>query len=84
MKAGSMRLCICAMSVLVALVSSNASGQDALRPNIVFIVADDLGWGDVGWHDSEIKTPRLTRLQVAGRGWKRTMFSRFARRRGPH
>ncbi len=28
-------------------------------PNIVIIVADDLGWKDVGYHGSEIKTPRL-------------------------
>jgi len=32
------------------------------RPNIVFIIADDLGWADIGYHDSEIKTPHLDRL----------------------
>ena len=31
-------------------------------PNILLIVADDLGWGDVGFHGSEIHTPRLDRL----------------------
>ena len=36
------------------------------RPNIVYILADDLGWGDVGWHGSEIKTPNLDRLAAAG------------------
>ncbi len=36
------------------------------RPNIVFILADDLGWGDVGWHGSEIKTPALDRLAESG------------------
>ncbi|MGH7959206.1 MAG: arylsulfatase B [Opitutaceae bacterium] len=36
------------------------------RPNIVIIVADDLGWGDVGWHGSSIKTPHLDRLVRAG------------------
>ncbi len=35
-------------------------------PNIVLMVADDLGWGDVGWHGSEIKTPQLDRLAMAG------------------
>jgi arylsulfatase A-like enzyme len=39
---------------------------DAPRPHIVFFLADDLGWGDVGWHGSEIKTPSLDKLAAAG------------------
>ena len=36
------------------------------RPNIVFIMADDLGWGDVGYHAADIATPNIDRL--AGKG----------------
>jgi arylsulfatase A-like enzyme len=36
------------------------------RPNILFILADDLGWGDVGFHDSPIKTPHLDALARTG------------------
>ena len=36
------------------------------RPNIVVILADDLGWADVGWHGREIRTPRLDSLAAAG------------------
>ncbi len=36
------------------------------HPNILFIVADDLGWNDVGWHGSPLKTPNLDKLVRAG------------------
>lgn len=38
----------------------------AERPNILFILADDLGWGDVGFHGSRIATPNLDRLARTG------------------
>ncbi|MGV3638961.1 MAG: sulfatase-like hydrolase/transferase [Adhaeribacter sp.] len=36
------------------------------KPNIIIILADDLGWGDVGYHGSKIKTPVLDRLAKEG------------------
>ena len=36
------------------------------RPNILFLIADDLGWADVGWHGSEIDTPNLDALARQG------------------
>lgn len=41
-----------------------AYAQD--RPNILFILADDMGWGDVGYHGSVIKTPTIDRLAREG------------------
>ncbi|MEO6246820.1 MAG: arylsulfatase, partial [Opitutaceae bacterium] len=43
-----------------------AADAAAPRPNILFILADDLGWGDVGFHGGEIKTPNIDKLAAAG------------------
>jgi arylsulfatase A-like enzyme len=40
------------------------SAQD--KPNVLLIVADDLGWSDVGWHAGFSKTPTLDRLVREG------------------
>jgi arylsulfatase A-like enzyme len=36
------------------------------QPNFVVIVADDLGWADVGWHGGPYRTPHLDRLVREG------------------
>ncbi|XP_078610511.1 arylsulfatase B-like [Branchiostoma floridae x Branchiostoma japonicum] len=36
------------------------------KPNILFIVADDLGWNDVGWHNPDVITPNLDKLAGDG------------------
>ena len=38
----------------------------AKKPNIVIIVADDLGWADVGFHSARIPTPHLDRIARKG------------------
>lgn len=44
-----------------------------VRPNILFILADDWGWGDLGCHDHPyVKTPNINRLAQEG-----TDFHRF-------
>ena len=62
---------MCAILALLAAFlgipefGSAADPPDA-KPNFVFIIADDLGWNDVGYHGSEINTPRLDRLAAGG------------------
>lgn len=36
------------------------------KPNVLYILADDMGWGDVGFHGSPIKTPNIDRLSRTG------------------
>ncbi|XP_076452395.1 arylsulfatase J-like isoform X2 [Babylonia areolata] len=36
------------------------------RPHIVFVLADDYGFHDIGYHDSRIRTPVLDRLAAEG------------------
>ena len=40
--------------------------NEANKPNILYILADDLGWADVGFHGSPIRTPTLDRLAETG------------------
>ena len=36
------------------------------QPHLIFILADDQGFRDVGYHESEIKTPTLDKLAAEG------------------
>src|SRR6188768_4544498 len=47
------------------------------RPNILLIVADDLGYSDLGCYGGEIKTPQLDKL--ASNGVRMTSFYTTAR-----
>ena len=53
--------------LLAQVVAARCPAADAgSPPNIVFILADDLGWGDVGYHDSKIATPNIDHLAERG------------------
>jgi arylsulfatase B len=47
------------------IMAQSAGGQDG-PPSIVIIVADDLGWRDVGFHGGEVKTPNIDRIAKEG------------------
>ena len=36
------------------------------RPNVIIVMADDMGWSDIGCYGSEIETPNLDRLAKNG------------------
>jgi len=50
----------------VAFLFSLAVVGEAAKPNIVIIMADDLGFSDLGCYGSEIETPNLDKLAMQG------------------
>ena len=67
------------IAILSTVVVFSAYAQDSMKksdpkkPNIILIMCDDLGWGDVGFNgNKDIKTPNLDRLAAKG-----TKFNRF-------
>lgn len=66
MGGGSLFAAGAAVGTLSASLSGKAMAQESQRPNIIYIVADDLGWKDVGFHGSDIKTPNIDKLATEG------------------
>lgn len=51
---------------VVFLISFNVTAKSIAQPNILLIVADDLGYSDIGSFGGEIKTPNLDSLAKVG------------------
>jgi len=54
---------------LVTLLGCFTAGPlfaEATHPNVVILMADDLGWRDLGYHGSEIETPHIDRMAEEG------------------
>ncbi len=52
--------------LLVPPVALHAVDEPAKRPNILIIIADDMGFSDAGCYGGEIRTPNLDRLGATG------------------
>jgi arylsulfatase A-like enzyme len=52
--------------LLACLLLSHARANAAERPNIVYIMADDLGWRDPGFRGGAAQTPHLDKIAAAG------------------
>ena len=61
------RLRILGLALVLVATVAGCGGQDAAQqPNILLIVADDLGYSDIGPFGGEIATPTLDRLAAEG------------------
>ena len=59
-----------ATAVAIAVATTSSLGQAPVRPNIVVIFADDLGYGDLGAFGAPaIRTPRLDAMAAEGQKW---------------
>ena len=58
-----------AILILSVLAAANLAGATE-KPNVLVILADDMGWSDLGSQGSEIATPNLDRLAAAGVGFR--------------
>jgi len=65
------------LTVFLCWASLAMAGDKALRPNIILIMADDMGFSDIGCYGGEIQTPNLDRL--AEHGLRYTQFYNTAR-----
>ena len=53
---------------LLSMLLAGSVGASTNKPNIIVIIADDLGYGDVGCYGAtKIKTPNVDRLAASGR-----------------
>lgn len=64
MKARSVTLLL-ELIALTALLA-NAANSAQPQPHVILIVADDLGWNDVSWHNPTALTPHLEELAKGG------------------
>jgi len=70
---GKRALLLLGALVLLFVLLPPAAGGSALRPNVILILTDDQGHGDVGFHNNpKIRTPNIDRLAREG-----VRFERF-------
>ena len=63
----TLKLMAALFSILaVALVAATAHADEPGKPNVVYILSDDVGWGDLSVHGGEVPTPNIDSLASEG------------------
>lgn len=61
------KLCTLLLFALIPVLAFSVNAQPSSKPNVIFILADDLGYGDPGCYGQKlIQTPNLDRLAKEG------------------
>ena len=68
-----MRVFFALAAVLIAISTSLPAAPT--KPNVVYILSDDVGWGDLSLHGGGVPTPNIDRLFA--RGVELTQFMRW-------
>lgn len=59
-------------TIIVIISCAEGFAADAKRPNIIFVMADDMGWGQTGYRNHPIlKTPNLDAMAASGLRFER-------------
>lgn len=53
-------------SFILLLLGMPLGAHAAEKPNVIFILADDMGYSDMSWQGSPIQTPNLDKLREGG------------------
>lgn len=61
------KLIVCSLVFLsVSTIGNAQADQNKNKPNIIYVLADDLGYGDLSCYDGKIKTPNLDEFASEG------------------
>src|SRR5579884_41145 len=77
LKCSTVLACIIAGAVAALAADQKPEAHPAARPNIILILADDMGFSDLGCYGGEIHTPNIDR--PAKEGVRFTQFYNMAR-----
>lgn len=62
-----MKFCLGLFAIVLLCCGVAGAAEESRKPNVIFILADDLGYGDVGCFGQKlIKTPHIDRLAAEG------------------
>lgn len=60
-------LCLAGLILFLAVSETHSQDSDnSLRPNILLIMCDDMGYSDIGCYGGEVQTPNLDHLAAQG------------------
>src|SRR5450432_3048090 len=60
------RCLLLALFAAFTIASTSANAQQPKKPNIVFILVDNVGWGTFGAYGGTIPTPRIDKMASEG------------------